>query len=370
MPCVGTFIPHVCSTNDIDEKKYYKIRNKKSGKYLEVSNGSYNNYGEIKQNDYNGGDHQKWSAVQTTDGYYKFISYNSGKALSCYENWNGANLYQYDYYKGDEKNKDGKKDKNKDKYKDNSHGDEDNYKAEEWKVECDKDGYKFTHKMSGRVCNVKNGSSDKGEKLELRDYSGGDEERFQLEEVTQNLQNTKVLSLSAAVEPNRTRIEWINNTGASNDFFQIEKLNTVTGVFETLENVKSLSSLDMEHYVSYDTKPIEGDNFYRINAISFDGSNNFSDVQKVNFKGLAGSLSIFPNPADEVLNIDLSNYKGSAVSLFVYNHLGQAVITQQIDKVSDGVIQIDISNQQMGNYLLRVYSKGKRDETKSFILNK
>ena len=167
-----------------------------------------------------------------------------------------------------------------------------------------------------------------------------------------------MLSLSASVEPNRTRIEWLNNTGLNSDVFQVEKLNAATGVFETIDNVKPILSTDMEHYISYDIKPTEGDNFYRINVTYLDGTISISEVQKVNFKGLAGSLSIFPNPADEVLNIDLSSYKGSAVSLFVYNHLGQAVITQQIDKVSEGVFQVDISNQQMGNYLLRVYSKG------------
>ena len=186
----------------------------------------------------------------------------------------------------------------------------------------------------------------------------------------QYLSNNRVLSITVAAEPNRTRIEWVNNTGITNDFFQIEKLNSSTGDFETLDNVKSLRTSVMEHYVSYDSKPAVGDNFYRINSIALDGSSHFSDIQKVNFKGLAGNLSLFPNPADEVLNIDLTSYKGAAVSLFVYNHLGQPVITKQIENVTDGLIQVDVSNQQVGNYLVRVVSKGKRDQTKSFILNK
>ena len=185
-----------------------------------------------------------------------------------------------------------------------------------------------------------------------------------------HLQNNKVLSITAAAEPNRTRIEWVNNTGTTSDFFQVEKLNAATGDFETLENVKSLKTFNMEHYVSYDSKPIVGDNFYRINLINHDGSNNFSEVQKVNFRGLADNLSIFPNPVNEVLNIDLTSYKGATVSLFVYNHLGQTVITQQIENVTYGLIQVDVSNQQVGNYLVRIASKGKSDQTKSFILNK
>ncbi len=352
LPCVGTPSP-VCNAN-FDEKKYYKIVNKKSGKCLDVEGAKKDKYAAVEQYDYYGGDNQKWYIIPTSDGYCKMYAKHSGKILSCNSSWNGSQLYQDE----DKKDKD----------KENANGEK------EWKIECDKDGYKITHRMSGRSChegyNIYNGSH-----CQLWDWNSGDEERFDLVDVTndqsgQHLQNTRVLSISASVEANKTRIEWVNNTGATNDFFQVEKLNATTGNFEAIINVPSLNTTTMESYVSYDVKPTEGDNFYRINAISLDGTSTISDIQKVNFKGLAGNLSIFPNPADEVLNIDLTNYKGKAVSLFVYNHLGQAVITQQIDNVTDGLIQVDVSNQHMGNYLVRIASKGKRDETKSFILNK
>ncbi len=155
-----------------------------------------------------------------------------------------------------------------------------------------------------------------------------------------------------------------------NDYFKVEKLNITTGNFELLSEVATKQSNEMENYVAYDIAPTIGDNFYRVNVQYLDGSYNTSAIQKINYKGSEGNISVFPNPADEVLNIDLTNYKGLAVNLFVYNRLGQTVITQQIEKVADGLIQIDVSNQQVGNYLVRIVSKGKRDETKSFILNK
>jgi|GEM_PF-3765419 len=356
IPCGGIPLPPVpvCNAN-FDQNKYYKIVNKKSGKCLDVEGGRKDKYAAVEQYDYFGGDNQKWYIIPTSDGYCKMYAKHSNKILSCSYSWNGSQLYQ------DEDKKDNDKD--------NSHGEK------EWKIECDKDGYKITHRMSGRSCHEGNGIYN-GSHCQLWDWNSGDEERYDLVDVTndqqqgQHFQNTKVLSISATVEANKTRLEWLNNTGATNDFFQVEKLNATTGNFEAIANVPSLKTTVMESYVSFDVKPTEGDNFYRINAISLDGSNNISNVQKVNFKGLAGNISVFPNPADEVLNIDLTNYKGKAVTLFVYNRLGQTVITQQIENVVDGITQVDISNQQVGNYLVRVVSKGKNDQTKSFILNK
>lgn len=185
-----------------------------------------------------------------------------------------------------------------------------------------------------------------------------------------NLSSSRVLTLTGVNEANRIKIEWINNSGYFNDYFKIEKLNVTTGNFEMLSEVASKQSGEMENYFAYDVAPTDGDNFYRVNVQYLDGTSNASAIQKVNFKGLSGNLSVFPNPADEVLNIDLTSYKGKAVSLFVYNHLGQTVIAQQIENVADGIIQVDVSNQQVGNYLVRVISKGKHDQTKSFILNK
>ncbi len=351
IPCSGAVAPDCYA--GFDQSKVYKCISRKTGKCLDVSGGSRNAKASVQLWDYWGGDNQKWSVVPTSGGYCKLIAQHSGKVLSSTNTWSGSQLCQDDYatgWWGTSSNVD-----------------------KEWKIECYNGGQKLTHKSSGRSCHSGGGYSN-GTHCQISDWNASDEETFDIVEVPKGngvyLQNTKVLTLSAVVEPNRTRIEWLNNTGTINDVFQVQKLNATTGDFETISTVKTIASTDMETYIAYDVKPTEGDNFYRINVAYLDGTNTISEVQKVNFKGFTGNVSIFPNPADDVLNVDLSSYKGASVSLFVYNHLGQAVITQQIDKVVDGVVQVDISNQQMGNYLLRIASKGKRDETQSFILNK
>ncbi len=343
LPC---YVKPVCNV-DFDAKKLYKIVNKKSGKCLDVSGASQNNYTNVIQWDYWGGENQKWSIVPTANGYSKLVAHHSGKVLTCQNNWNGANLYQHEDLGGNEK---------------------------EWKIECTDKGYKITHHGTQRVCNLQNGCYWNGLNLQINDLDGSDGQSFDIVEVSSGngvyLQNSKILTVTATIELNQARIAWLNNTGATNDFFQIEKMNPTTGDFETLQKAKSQTTTLMENYVAFDKNPTIGDNFYRIRVINLDGTSSISEVQKVNYKNLGARFSVFPNPADDVLYIDLEAYKGALVDIFIYNHLGQTVFTQQIEKVGSSSQEIDIQNQSTGNYLIRIVSKGKRDETKSFIISK
>ncbi len=177
-----------------------------------------------------------------------------------------------------------------------------------------------------------------------------------------------VLALEAHAEPTRAVIEWVNNTGYINDYFTIEKADTKTGIFETLEIVNNKSvDKDMTHYVTYDNTPTEGDNSYRIAVIHNDGSTKVSDIKTVQFKGLY-SVRLFPNPVNDVLTLDLSNYKNQNVEVYLYNYFGHLQLVRKIDKVTDALFDISVSDIQTGNYKVRIQSKKRRAVTQSVII--
>jgi hypothetical protein len=168
------------------------------------------------------------------------------------------------------------------------------------------------------------------------------------------------ISMSGASEVNRTRLEWTNNTGYKNDFFTVEKENPTSGNFEVLEVVNNKYSTDInEFYSVYDNAPTEGDNTYRVKVTYVDGTSKTSAPQTVKFTVSEG-ISVFPNPATETVAVDLSKYKGAAVTISIYNQFGQQVLTQQVEKAS-GTVNVDVSQNSTGNYLIRVVSKGKKD---------
>ena len=181
-------------------------------------------------------------------------------------------------------------------------------------------------------------------------------------------QSHAVLALEAHAEPTSSVLEWVNNTGYINDYFTVEKADNKTGIFEplTIVNNKSLDK-DMTHYVAYDKTPNEGDNSYRITLTHNNGSTKVSDIKTVEFKGLY-SVRLFPNPANDVLTLDLSNYRNQNVEIYLFNYFGHLAFVKKIDKVSDALLDIPVSNIQTGNYRVRVQSKNRRAVTQSVII--
>ncbi|MBL7792678.1 MAG: T9SS type A sorting domain-containing protein [Saprospiraceae bacterium] len=77
-------------------------------------------------------------------------------------------------------------------------------------------------------------------------------------------------------------------------------------------------------------------------------------------------VSIFPNPATGVVNIDLTAYAGRPVRLEVCNLFGQVMHYVDIDEVQHDLVNMDLSGYAKGAYLIRVISGGAPTVTKLF----
>jgi hypothetical protein len=173
--------------------------------------------------------------------------------------------------------------------------------------------------------------------------------------------NRDVLQIEAATEGHKARIEWINNTGAKNDYFTLEKLSPTTGEFEKLERINNKSAIDEnEQYLTYDNDPSEGDNVYRVKATYLDGSTKISDTKTLTFKGL-DNVSLFPNPARDYVDIDLKKFNGLQVTISVYNQFGKLIQSAQVEKASSAPFHLEFGDVATGSYLIRVQAQGKRE---------
>ncbi len=66
------------------------------------------------------------------------------------------------------------------------------------------------------------------------------------------------------------------------------------------------------------------------------------------------AVSVFPNPADQSLYVDLNAYWGQKGYLKLYNTTGQTVQTLHLDEITSDAIQMDISSLQSGFYSLQI----------------
>ena len=79
------------------------------------------------------------------------------------------------------------------------------------------------------------------------------------------------------------------------------------------------------------------------------------------------SVSIFPNPASDQLNISLEAFNAPSTQVMITNNIGQNVVQLQLDEVDYSNYQLDISSLTEGVYHLQIRS-GNQEITKKFVI--
>ncbi len=176
------------------------------------------------------------------------------------------------------------------------------------------------------------------------------------------------IDLMATPELRRTRLEWISNMGDMNDYFTVQKMNE-QGEFMDLETINGSFNEEIKYFTSYDNNITEGDNFYRIKSQLMNGSVKYSETQTVNFMELE-NIKVFPNPAAEYAEIDLSSYEGSAVKVSIFNAWGQSVLSYTIDNATAQPYRMDVNSLKSGNFIIYITSSGKRQVNKRLTISK
>ncbi|MFT4758684.1 MAG: hypothetical protein ACI9XO_000378 [Paraglaciecola sp.] len=138
------------------------------------------------------------------------------------------------------------------------------------------------------------------------------------------------------------------------DGINFEKIGEVSGAG---------TSSQLQRYEFMHTNPIKGNNYYRLKQVDFDGYFEYSNIAVVNFEN--GKMptqdiqvSIYPNPTEDVLNIEISEFQEGLINFSIYNTLGQIVIREYQINPSE-LATINVQSIPNGTYLLRIQGVGK-----------
>jgi hypothetical protein len=80
------------------------------------------------------------------------------------------------------------------------------------------------------------------------------------------------------------------------------------------------------------------------------------------------NLTLYPNPAQDVLNVKLENFLGQPVRIEVRNALGQPVRALNLDEVTETLETINLSGLPNGVYNLTLHPAGARPISKQFVI--
>ncbi len=80
------------------------------------------------------------------------------------------------------------------------------------------------------------------------------------------------------------------------------------------------------------------------------------------------NLTVYPNPASDVLRIFAPDYLGEEIKILIFNQLGMEVKRVVFEKVAEPILEIDINNLTNGRYFLMIKSEGKRVAVRKFLV--
>ncbi len=116
----------------------------------------------------------------------------------------------------------------------------------------------------------------------------------------------ELISFEAEANGNNTDLSWITASEINNHHFEIQRATQKMN-FETIALVNGSGNSNKSNIYHYtDKHPETGKNYYRLKQVDFDGEFSFSEIATIRISP-ENELSIFPNPATDMLNITTSS---------------------------------------------------------------
>jgi hypothetical protein len=156
----------------------------------------------------------------------------------------------------------------------------------------------------------------------------------------------------------RVKLIWETASETNNDYFTIEKSANGNDWVE-VKTVKGLgNSTSIHFYDVFDEDPFNGLSYYHLKQTDYDGKSTFSQMKSINRGTSSEAFSVFPNPANNVLALNIKESIGT-VPATIYNMYGQSIWSSVLHTSSKETI--DISSLKAGWYFIRLGSSDKNN---------
>ncbi len=135
------------------------------------------------------------------------------------------------------------------------------------------------------------------------------------------------LSIFRAVEKDGlVELNWKTTSEINNKGFEIER-KTADQDWQILGFVEGQgNTTTAQNYFFRDKQPVDGDNFYRLKQIDFDGGFEYSEIRVINVKkDMEDKVKISPNPSKGIFEIKIENPDRQDIQVQIFNSLGNQV---------------------------------------------
>lgn len=152
----------------------------------------------------------------------------------------------------------------------------------------------------------------------------------------------ELLSFSAKKEKDRVKLLWSTASETNNDYFTIERTQN-QNEFSFIDKVDSRGpSSNILEYYTYDYRPLNGLQYYRLMQTDFDGTSTYSKLVPVTFGKENFEIITVSSSNDESRNVLFNYDTDGQVSIKVVDIMGKTVYEKLNFKTIDGINQFDL----------------------------
>ncbi len=177
----------------------------------------------------------------------------------------------------------------------------------------------------------------------------------------------KLGDFTAVKKATGIQLNWETITEQNTSHFEIEK--STDGInFSYLGRVTAAgNSTDKLTYAFTDVNPATGTNFYRLKMADLDGTFSMSRVIAVKNGSNLVTMELFPNPASDVLQIQLPSVKKETVTLSITDGMGRTIYRRSLQlNEGNNAVSIPVLQLTRGLYFLVLDNKEGR-QSASFV---
>lgn len=165
-----------------------------------------------------------------------------------------------------------------------------------------------------------------------------------------NILPLKLLDFTAVLKGEIVHLQWLTEEETAMDKYIVER--SADGIhFSPIASVNALNNPGRLTYLSYDLKPLSGNNYYRLRIADRSGKINYSLIVPV-WVGKEADFQVFPNPARDHIQINLPT-GSSNTAISIVNSCGQVV--KQLTTKDQSVV-INIESLSRGVYFIKIFN--------------
>lgn len=163
-----------------------------------------------------------------------------------------------------------------------------------------------------------------------------------------------LISFEAQSKGDDNILTWSTASEINNDRFEIER--SLDGKnFESIGKVDGQgTSYQVQSYSFLDDEVLNGENYYRLKQVDFDGKYEYSDIARTN--NTKSRINIYPTSASNYITIDMDEQQ--VASVVVFNKMGQTIKDMTISEMQT---RIDISDLPSGMYFVQVNAQSGKE---------